>query len=255
MKKKNVQVDELKVCYREGGEGKVLLVLHGWGIDSGKYLPLLEKLEKRYRVLALDFPGFGGSEAPKEEWGVSEFKHFVLKFLDKVGVNHFYVLAHSFGGRVAIKLGAEDRERVSKMVLTGAAGIRPRGSLKRKVFKMVAKIGKGVFALPGVSKLARPARGLLYKLAREKDYTQVSGIMKPIFSRVVSEDLTAYLKDVRSKVLLLWGEEDKMTPLRDGEMMKEKMPFAELKVFEGVGHRLPYEKAKEVAELISKFLD
>lgn len=254
MKKKFVKVDDLKACYREGGEGKVLLVLHGWGIDTSKYLPLLEELEKGYRVVALDFPGFGESEEPRKEWGVNEFKHFVLKFLDKVEVNHFYVLAHSFGGRVAIKLGAEDRDRVSKMVLTGAAGIRPKKSLKRKVFSMVAKVGKGILSVPGISKLSDPARKLLYKVARETDYMQTSGIMKPIFSKVVSEDLTAYLKDVRSKVLLLWGEEDRMTPVRDGRMMEEKMPFAKLKVFEGVGHRLPYERVGEVALEISGFL-
>lgn len=254
MKKKFVQVDDIKTCYYEGGQGKTLLVLHGWGIDSSKYLSLFEILEKDFHIVALDFPGFGESEQPTSEWGVSEYKHFVLKFLDAVNVNHFYVLAHSFGGRVAIKLGAEDRERIDKMVLTGAAGIRPKKSLKRKIFGLLASAGKKIFSIPFVSSLSRPAKKLLYKFARETDYMKASGIMKPIFSKVVAEDLTPYLKDVRPKVLLLWGEDDKMTPMEDGKMMEQKMPFADLMIYDGVGHRLPYERPDEISLAIKEFL-
>lgn len=255
MEKRFTDIDGIRVCYREGGEGKVLLILHGWGIESGKYLSLIEKLEKHFRVIAPDFPGFGESDQPKEAWDVSGYKHFVLKFLDVLQVNHFYVLAHSFGGRVAIKLGAEDRERIGKMVFTGAAGIRPKKGLKRKIFGTFAFVGKKVFSLPAISKLFEPARKILYRFARERDYVQLSGVMKQIFSKVVEEDLTPYLKDVRPKVLLLWGKEDKMTPIRDGELMQAKMPFATLKMFEGVGHRLPYEKPTLVAEEIVRFLE
>jgi pimeloyl-ACP methyl ester carboxylesterase len=253
MKKKFIHVDDLKICYREGGEGKSILVLHGWGIDSSKYIPLLNELEGKYRVIAPDLPGFGDSEPPKKAWGVSDYKLFVLRFLDKVKVDHFYVLAHSFGGRVAIKLGAEDRERIKKMVLTGAAGIKPKKRAKRMILGIVAKVGKVALSLPVVSKLSGPARRLLYRVAREQDYMRTSGIMRPIFTKVVREDLRAYLKDVRSKVLLLWGEDDKMTPVSDGYLMERKMPFAEIMVFKDVGHRLPYEKPKEFSDLVFSF--
>ncbi len=255
MKKKFIDVGGIRTCYREGGDGKVLLVLHGWGIDGSRYEELCSLLSKHFHVYALDFPGFGGTEEPKETWGVDEYKKFVLRFLDNVSVDHFFVLAHSFGSRIAIKLGAEDRERISKMVLTGAAGIRPKKGLKRKVFGALAFLGKKTFSLPGLSLLFEPAKRVLYRLAREQDYLKASGIMKSVFTKVVGEDLTPYLKDVRPKVLLLWGKEDKLTPLRDGELMQAKMPFATLRVFEGVGHRLPYERATIVADEIVRFLE
>ena len=111
-----------------------------------------------------------------------------------------------------------------------------------------------VFKVPVLNRFKRVARRLLYKAAREQDYVRAQGIMKKILSKVVAEDLTAYLQDVRPKVYLLWGEDDKMTRLADGKLMKQKMPFAELKVFEGVGHRLPYELPQEFAKEVAAFL-
>jgi pimeloyl-ACP methyl ester carboxylesterase len=255
MNKKFVQIEGLNIGYREGGVGKHIVLLHGWGIDGSSYLGLLELLEKKYHVIAPDFPGFGLSDAPEEAWDVSAYKQFVLKFVDALGISHFSVIAHSFGGRVSLKLGAENAEMVDAMVLTGCAGIKPKKSLKRLAFGAVAKGGKLLFSLPFPDTFKRGARKLLYKVVREHDYEKLEGVMKEVFKKVVAEDLRSYLKDVRPKVLLLWGANDRSTPLADGQLMERRMPKAELKVYEGVGHRLPYERAAELAEDVIQFIN
>lgn len=254
MQKSFVDIDHLHICYREGGDGKVVLLLHGWGIDSSRYMNICEMLESRYRVIIPDFPGFGHSDAPSEVWGVSEYRKFILKFLDALKIDRVHIVAHSFGARVAIKMACQDAERIDKLVMTGAAGIKPKNSLKKTVFMILAKAGNALLTLPILSGIKTRARALLYKFAGERDYLEAKGIMKKILAHVVSEDLTPYLRDIRPQTLLLWGRNDTFTPLSQGEKMKNRIPNVTLKIYEDVGHRLPYERPEDVAHDIIQFL-
>jgi pimeloyl-ACP methyl ester carboxylesterase len=101
----NIVVDDILTFYELTGKGKLLVLLHGWG-DSSKGLRLLQtELAKHYKVLAVDLPGFGASEPPKNAWRLDDYANFVAALLAKLKIGSPYaIIGHSNGGAVAIRI-------------------------------------------------------------------------------------------------------------------------------------------------------
>src|ERR1044072_9615671 len=99
-----VMVNGLLTHYELTGKGSLLLILHGWGDDARGWVKMRQFLSKTHRVLIPDLPGFGGTEAPKEPWGLDEYASFLHAFLKKIGANDpTAIVAHSNGGAIAIR--------------------------------------------------------------------------------------------------------------------------------------------------------
>lgn len=215
---------------------KKIVLLHGWGATAAKLDPLAGRLKKMgWEVLNLEVPGFG-LPAPKSAWGVSEYVDWVEK---KVDDPNYVVFGHSFGGRIAIRLAV--RGAVKGVVLCAPGGLSRPGKMKRELFEMLAKIGKTL----GLEKY----KAVLYKLAREHDYERAEGVMREVLKKVVDEDLRPEVVKIKIPALVLWGKEDKMVHVSDGEWVREQIG-AKLVLFEGQGHRLPYELPEKVAKEI-----
>src|SRR5450756_122385 len=110
--------------------------------------PLIVGLRDKYRVLALDLPGFGGSSPPPAPWGTPEYAAFVERAMTSLGVTRATYIGHSFGGRIAIWLAAHVPEAVQALVLVDAAGIRPRATFGRRTRQLFYKVAKTVLRLP-----------------------------------------------------------------------------------------------------------
>ena len=127
VKRMKCLTDGVETYYELYGEsGEKVLLLHGWGCDHKLMEPVAEQLQKQFRVLAIDFPGHGESGRPPEPWGVEEYAEHTLKVIQELAFVPTAVIAHSFGCRVATVLAAEHPDIFTKMVFTGAAGIRPQ---------------------------------------------------------------------------------------------------------------------------------
>ena len=100
----NLTIDGRQVQYLDKGEGPTLLFLHGWAAPVETYRLLTDHLSGYCRVVAPDFPGFGGSEEPPVPWDVDGYVDFTLKFAAALGIERAVLMGHSFGGRVIIKL-------------------------------------------------------------------------------------------------------------------------------------------------------
>ena len=137
-----VTVNDLNTYYtKEDGENAVLF-LHGCGCDSSTMKVLAENIDRP--VVSLDLWGFGQSEAPHEVWGSHEYASALARFCDSAGLRKTDIVAHSFGGRIALALAADMPERVGKIVLAGGAGLRKKSFvrwLKQKAFKICRKTG------------------------------------------------------------------------------------------------------------------
>lgn len=237
-----------KSFYLNSQGQKPIILLHGWGAQKEKLLPLGKALERdHWQVLIPDLPGFGQSELPPKPWRVGEYANFVLKLVEEIFPNKkVWIFGHSFGGRLAIKLASLYPDKIAGIILCGSAGISRGNPVKRAVFLILAKIGRLVFPTARF-------RQLLYKLAREHDYEKASGVMKETFKKVISEDLKPLLSQLKVPVLVLWGTEDKMTKYSDALIISSKIRQAKLVSFPGVGHRLPYEGPELLAEKISQW--
>ena len=288
---KRIQINGLNINYKTIGNGEIpVVLLHGWGISSDKYSALAEHLSQfsifnfQFSIFIPDLPGFGKSDEPNKNWGLDNYVEFVDEFIKKtsrksgfelikdllkkfnpnkdlsaipVGAKHlqkFVLIGHSFGGQVAIKYTIKYPEQIDKLILTGAAGIRHELNTKQKMFFYLAKFGKIIFSLPVLNRFQEYGQRFLYKLAREKDYYKASPRMKEIMKNILNEDLTDYFDKIKTPTLLVWGKEDKTTPLADGEIMNEKIKDSELVVINDANHSLPYQKAEEFTKIVGRFI-
>lgn len=220
---------------------KTLLLLHGWskGISRKTYSGLIDLLSKKYKMVALDFPGFGETAEPERPWMVEDFAKWVREILVKQKINPEVIVGHSFGGRVAIKGVASGLLTPKKLILIDSAGVE-RKSLKIKligwVARMVPRSIKNKFNLGS------------------KDWREVSGVMRETMQLVVSENLENEMTKIKVPTLLIWGSEDKTTPLWQARIMKSKIQNSKLKIVEEGNHGLPYRQPVEVAKIIGGWL-
>lgn len=239
------------------GDRRVVL-LHGWGCNTSLMKPVADSLAVDMQVLSLDFPGHGQSGRVPEPWGVPEFAAAVRELLEQL---HFFpcsVVAHSFGGRVVIQLASEDSTLFEKVVLTGAAGIRPPQSEESR--RRTARYRK----LQGWCEIAKRARifGKLPEKWEERlrqrygsrDYNALDEEMRKTFVKVIGLDLTDRLALVRQPTLLLWGDRDTETPLWMGQKMEQLIPDAGLVVLEGGTHFAYLEQVNRFNTIVHHFL-
>ncbi len=251
-----INLDGQKIYYETAGAGRPVLLLHGWGTDSQSMRPILDCLKntQQYQVYALDFPGFGFSDPPPTAWQVSDFGAVVLKLLDKLNLAKVDLVAHSFGGRVTIKLAAEYPERVRRVVLIGSAGIRPERTASYYLKVYFAKASRVILGLLPES-VGRVIKTKLLDKLGSKDYQQATAEMRGTFVKVVNEDLRHLLPTIHAPVLLVWGELDTETPLRDALLMKQLLPNARLEVLPKAGHYCYLEDLAIFSKILLSFLD
>lgn len=231
---KNITIDNLNINYIDEGEGKTIVLFHGWGANKEAFTPIIKKLSAYMRVVALDFPGFGKSSEPKEVWDVEKYADFMKKFIAEADCEDAIWLGHSFGGRVIIKLFSKMEKKPSKIVLVDSAGIKPERGLDYYLKVYTYKLGKKILKLPILNKTG--LYDAFVKNAGSSDYKVLSDNMRATMSRVVNEDLRDYLPDIDVPVLLIWGDMDTATPIKDAEIMDSLLPDSGIVRLEGAGH-------------------
>ncbi|CCQ95222.1 Alpha/beta hydrolase fold protein [[Clostridium] ultunense Esp] len=249
-----VNVENIEINYICEGEGEDVLVLHGWGANINTVLSIVNLLKPYFKVYAIDLPGFGESEIPKEVFGSEDYARIVKKFLDIMEIKKTILIGHSFGGKLSIILGSEYPEIVDKIVLINSAGLIPKRGLKYYLkvytFKILRFIYKSFFFwISDDEKMEK-----FYKKFGSTDYKEADGIMRKILVRVVNENLKPILKDIQSPTLLIWGDRDMATPLYMGKTMEKEIPDSGLVVLEGTGHYSYLDDFNRFAIILKAFL-
>ena len=117
----------------------------------------------------------------------------------------FFLLGHSFGGRVGIKFSVKYSEKIKALILCSSAGIKPEKNLKTKTLYYIGKVGDYLFSKKPLRKFKDEARNTFYKIIRQRDYFKVKGNMRETIKKVLVEDLFGYLSQIKSKQLITWG--------------------------------------------------
>ena len=257
-----LQVDGVRVYYEQHGQGPDILLLHGWMCSTELWKPIVDALAPKARVTVLDFPGHGKSGRPPEPWSVTEYARCTERFANELGLERSpegcAVVAHSFGGRVALYLGAERPGLFRKLALTGCAGLRPpptaRGEARARLYKALRGCCDGAQALGVFGGLPGRAREALRKRFGSADYNALDEEMRKTFVRVVNQDLRGCLPRIQAPTLLYWGENDTETPLWMGEEMERTIPDAGLVTVPGAGHYAYLEHAAAFCRILESFL-
>ena len=244
---------EREIFIEATGAGEPVFLLHGWGCTHTIFAALQEILSKKYRVYNFDFPGFGASQEPTDVWGVEEYTRMVELFAKENNILRPALVGHSFGGRVSILFSS--RNEVSRLVLVDAAGIKPKRPLKYyyKVYTFKALKWLCNTFLP--KKAAQTIIDKRRKGAGSSDYHNASPMMRAILSKVVNEDLTHCLPQIKAPTLLFWGNMDTATPLSDAKTMERLIPDVGLVIAHGTGHFSFIENAGLFAAVIKNFFD
>ena len=254
----NIVVDGYNICYKTTGTGdKTVVILQGWGTDLGVYDSVAGVIDgSRYRVIQFDFPGFGSSDEPKEPWDVDGFADFFCRFMEVMQVKQATLIGHSYGGRVIIKLAARESIpfEITNIILIDSAGVLPVRTTaqkwkirKYKILKKFLNL-KLIYAMfPEVIDDWRSRQG-------SADYRNATPMMRQCMVKAINEDLTELLPKIRQEVLLIWGDQDTATPIRDAHIMEENIPNCGLAVIPGTGHFSFLEKPAQFRGIMEAYL-
>jgi len=251
----SITINGLTVNHATAGEGRPLLLLHGWGANIAVVWPLAQAMiPLGYRVCAPDMPGFGQTPPPPVAWTVYDYARFVVAYLDQQGLEQVDLFGHSFGGRLGLILGADYAPRIRKMALADAAGIKAPTpwpvALRLNVYKGI----RDTLYRVGARTLADTLRNAYNKRYGSVDFQQVLGVMRETFVNVVNEDLRAHAQRVKQPTLLFWGDQDQDTPLWQGQMLETLIPDAGLIVHKGAGHYSYLDALPDTVRVLDYFL-
>lgn len=228
-----------------------IVILHGWGASSQSFNEVKKLLEKEgFSVEIPDLPGFGDTPLVRNPMTFDDYVAFVQKY---IGNRKVILLAHSFGARVAIAFAGQNPQTISKLILTGASGVPHPLSVKKQAGSFIARAGKIIFSVPGFSYIGPALRKFNYTLLGEMDY-YTAGNLKDTFKNVYRTDVRPFLAKISCPTLLVWGENDFIIPVSDGEYIRKNIKSASLIIVKGGTHKLPYEMPHVFVEKILPFL-
>ena len=232
-----IRIKDYDVNYIDEGNGDVVLLLHGWGSNLKSFSFLIDLLKTRYRVLAFDYPGFGGSEMLRESFSIDDYADLTIDFLKEMKIDKLTLIGHSYGGRIIIKLNSRDDLpfTIKKNVLIDSAGLKDKKDLKTKLkiasFKTLKKASK---LLPISEEKKEELEKELKKKFGSSDYASAPKVLQETLVKSVNEDLTELLPNMR-ETLIIWGDNDTVTPMWMAKKMEEEIKDSGLVTLHG-GH-------------------
>ncbi|WP_280263223.1 alpha/beta fold hydrolase [Nocardia wallacei] len=269
-----VGVDGVKLRYHEAGSGAPLVLLHGSGAgvsgwaNFGANLPVLSR---HYRCLILDQPGFGASERP-ETYDRNYLRiavDAVLGLLDELGLDKAHLLGNSMGGAVAALLALEHPERADRLVLMapGGVGVNVLGPEPSEGIRRLLDFN----ADPTRERAVDWLKTMVFDqsvLTDELIATRIAAATDPKQTKALADayatfynpaladpvPLWARLRTLRHEVLMLWGRDDRVTPVEGSLLPARQLPNADLRIFARCGHWVQVERKDAFERTVLDFL-
>ena len=239
----SVEVDGLSISYREAGSGPALVLLHGFLCDSRCWSHQVANLKDRFRVVAWDAPGAGSSADPPDTFSTASYSDALAGFLDAIGIDRAHIVGLSWGGILAQEFYRLYRERVRSLVLAdtyaGWRGSLPEAAWKERLATclrdaegpsevVVAKFVPGVFTDAAPQHLRDEFSAIV------SDFHPAGFRLMSLSSAEV--DTRDLLLRVDLPTLLLWGDDDRRSPLHIAEQFRAAIRGAELVIIPKAGH-------------------
>lgn len=226
MGREKILINGLETSFKieKTGATRNFLILHGWGSKAERWEGVGETIAKNnFNVIVPDLPGFGESLEAGKSWDLDDYCNFVEEFVKKLRLEKIYLLGHSFGGSLAVKFALKFPDRIEKLFLVGAACIR-RKSFCKSLSAKLAKIFKIFSFLP----FYPSTRRFIYRYVLRSDYINTEGVMRKSYLKVISEDLTNDLAGIEVPTIIIWGQNDNVTPLRDAYIISAQIANSKL---------------------------
>ncbi len=249
-----------------GDAGTPLLLIHGFGGCLENWRALLPALGRRFRVYAIDLPGFGRSDALAAHHRFEDMVHAVGAFIKTFDLASLTVVGHSFGGLVAVELARLNQSRVDRLVLVDSAGAQVATPLDRPSMRVALRyplLGRLIIrALTADRAFPRVVRRMVAdegRLNEEQLAALRAGVRQmhlPPTGRAswVIERFLDRVAQVPCFTLVLWGAEDQVIPVEQGVAIFKRLQHGQMQVVESCGHVMPMECPEEMLGALFQFL-
>jgi pimeloyl-ACP methyl ester carboxylesterase len=256
---KEITIYGQKIHYVEAGSGPNLILLHGLGGSSQGWQFNIGPLAEKYHVFVPDQIGFGKSDKPLVNYRIRTYVDFLDQFCKQLKIERPTLIGNSMGGWIAAIYAATYPDRVDKLVLADAAGYAPPKDFDTRAFyglnpttraEMKVLVSK-VFYNKAFLSDAAIDQSMAARFGAGDGYT-----IKSITESIIrGEDfIDDVVKSIKTPTLIVWGREDGLVPLSDGERFHKDIAGSTLIVFDQCGHVPNIEKAGEFNAAVIKFL-
>ncbi|WP_340313747.1 alpha/beta fold hydrolase [Rhizorhabdus argentea] len=242
-------------------EPEVVFIQHGWGRSSKFFYHWVPPLAGRYRVLRRDMRGHGLSDDPLPgvEWSVDELVEDMAGFLDELGVDQIHYIGESAGGVLGVAFAVRFPERVRSLTLLSSPLSDPTRNSEDYGYSDLAGMiattpidefldmnikGRGVVA-------TGPAHEKWLRAEWRKNRSENLAALARLFPSI---DLTPAVSTLEMPTLILAPANSRTAPLSDQQKMHDLVPDSRIKVIEGTGHELFFEKFDECIAAVTSFL-
>lgn len=219
-----------------GASEKTILILPGWGDTRTTFMNLINYFSPSYTIYIVDYPGFGNSPVPKESLTIYDYAKLIKDFIKYRKIKNPIIIAHSFGGRITAILSGLYKIPIEKMILIDIAGIKQKKSIKTLIKEKLYKFLKRIVSF---SKRKEKYQKKLLNLFASSDYKALPNTMHETFKNIINEDLTNHFNNIPCEALLIWGNNDDITPIKYGRKLNKLIRESALIVYPRAKH-FPY---------------
>ena len=219
-----IEVDEVRLHYKKGGQGPYLLLLHGFTLSSEQWSEYFDEFSKSYTVIAFDLPGHGKSERTDKEFNFDHWTELLLKAIDKLGVKQAKAIGHSYGAITLMSIASKQPDLLEALVIISAAH-----RLDPEMQEILLE--------DSFEKSSKEVQNY-YRKIHNGNMEQIDGIFSDIraFVKENSRLSTEELSSLKLPVFMIYGERDTYYPLEIISEMRESLSNSQLWVVPEHGH-------------------
>lgn len=254
-------VNGVEAGYDDLGSGLPLLFVHAFPLNRTMWAPQVSAMVERCRCIALDLRGFGET-AVRPPFTIDQYADDTVALLDHLHVERAVVVGCSMGGYVAFAMWRRHASRIRALVLADTKATADTDETREKRRSLIAAArAKGSTAVANLQ-----IASLIGKTAREKQpdtydavhrmiaQTQADGIVGALEAMMARPDSTPTLASITVPTLIIVGDEDVPTPVKDSRAMHERIPGSQLEIIAGAGHLANMERPAAFNHLLTEFV-
>lgn len=245
-----VEINGKQIHYHQSGKGTPILFVHGWGGTISSLQKLHELSSKKFDSIIIDLPGFGKSDPPNADWGVEEYGAILIELIYKFRLVKPAYFGHSFGGSLGIFLSAKYPDLIDRLILCNSAYRRDKATSQS-----AKNMDKNVLSkMPLYHIWKAPIKKFIYSIFFRSSDLYKFPHLETNFRKIVTQDLTPYISQIKVPTLILWGDHDTYTPVEYAYELQKAIPQAKMMIYPGKRHNLPLLYPNEVFNELSSFL-
>lgn len=246
-----LKINNLNINFEVIGTGEQdLVIIHGWGDCLDSFRKVAESLSDLCKCYLIDLPGFGKSDKPPQNFTSKDISEIVLEFITNMDLKKPMIMGHSWGGKVAIILASKNPE-ISKLILVASSGVDIQ-TLKTKIKIKIFKWGKIILSHFG-SLGNEIYKKFLSKLG-SLDYRNTKEL-KQVFKNVIQEHVFSEALKVKSETLIIWGDKDKILPVKQALVLKNLIQHSFIRVVWGAGHHPHRDNFSDFIKIVRDFIN